>query len=491
MDELEKKYKVGYTTGVFDLFHIGHLNIIKKAKEQCEYLIVGVSSDELTLKLKHRLPAIPYESRAAIIESIRYVDEVVLEDDVDKYKAWQKIKFDVLFKGSDAAKKEEYKEYEKLLKKENVDVVYFPYTNGISTSSIKTNIGKGNKMREDKEYCMSSYLSVRYVHDKNVCFKDGVMHKDHDMVPDSQKIACKTARDIDYNIKRILEKVDLSKAALFLSGGMDSGILASYMPAGTKAYTARCIGKNAKDETEMARKFCDINHLEHVIVDVSWEDYKELMDELMLSDGSPLIPNEAQAYKLAKLAKLDEATCIIYGDCADTEFGGMDRLLSKDWKFKEWIERFQFLNPEKVLKHPADITSIYESYRVNEDEIDFVKFISEVYVISASGALTNAIRLAGIASVDPYERLKMAEPLDIERVRSGDSKYLIRDLFRLKYPGMEIPEKIPMSRPADDWLKDWKGPTRDEFLPNCIDNLTGEQKLLVYCLERFLNLIDA
>lgn len=137
---MEKKYKVGYTSGVFDLFHTGHLNILRKAKEQCEYLIVGVCSDKLTLELKGNLPVILYKQRIEIVESIRYVDRVVCEENIDKYEAWMRYRFDVLFKGSDAAKKECYKEYEKKLRQEGVDVIYFPYTDGISSSKIRKEI---------------------------------------------------------------------------------------------------------------------------------------------------------------------------------------------------------------------------------------------------------------------------------------------------------------------------------------------------------------
>lgn len=134
---MEKKYKIGYTSGVFDLFHVGHLNILKKAKEQCEYLIVGVSTDELTMKLKGKLPIIPYQQRSEIIESIKFVDEVIPEHDVNKYNAWKILHYNALFKGNDASKKESYKKYEKELRKEGVDVIYFPYTEGISSSKIK------------------------------------------------------------------------------------------------------------------------------------------------------------------------------------------------------------------------------------------------------------------------------------------------------------------------------------------------------------------
>ena len=96
-----KKFKRGYTTGVFDMFHVGHLNIIKKAKEQCEYLIVGVSTDNLVQQYKHKLPIIPYEERLEIVKAIKYVDEVVPQTSLDKLQAWYGLQFDVMFHGSD------------------------------------------------------------------------------------------------------------------------------------------------------------------------------------------------------------------------------------------------------------------------------------------------------------------------------------------------------------------------------------------------------
>lgn len=342
----------------------------------------------------------------------------------------------------------------------------------------------------DKNYCMSSYLSFRYVADKKKVFKEGVVHKDHEQIPEEDKIPCRDAEEIDRSIRDILGKVDLSKAAVFLSGGMDSAILASYMPRGTRAYTAKCVAESAIDETARAKQYCEICGLEHVIVEVTWEDYLNTMDALMLRDGSPFIPNEPQAYVMARRAVMNGDRLIIYGDCADTEFGGMDKLLSKDWDYEGWIKRFTFLEPKKVLKSPCDVSEVYRRYRTEENQIDYIKFISEIYAESAAGALTNAFKLVGVSYLDPYERLKMAEPLDLRRVRSGDSKYLIRDLFRMKYPMLDIPEKIGMSRPAEEWMQSWKGPTRKEFLPDCMDGLSGEQKLLLYSLERFLNLIE-
>lgn len=95
-----KRYKVGYTTGVFDMFHIGHLNILKRAKEQCDYLIVGVTTDEL-VSYKNKQAVIPHNERMEIVEGIKYVNKVVSQENMDKMEAWKKYKFDVMFVGSD------------------------------------------------------------------------------------------------------------------------------------------------------------------------------------------------------------------------------------------------------------------------------------------------------------------------------------------------------------------------------------------------------
>lgn len=136
-----KMYRIGYTTGVFDLFHVGHLNILRKSKEKCGFLIVGVSTDELAYELKGRFPVIPFSQRAEIIKSIRYVDQVVPETSIDKLEAWERLHYNVLFKGSDAQQKEIYRQYEKNLKRVGVDVFYFPYTEGISSTEIKEGLG--------------------------------------------------------------------------------------------------------------------------------------------------------------------------------------------------------------------------------------------------------------------------------------------------------------------------------------------------------------
>ena len=131
-----KKYKVGYTTGVYDLFHIGHLNILKRAKEQCDYLIVGVSTDDLVESYKHKRPVIPFEERIEIIKAIKYVDEVVPQTSMDKMEAWENLHYDALFHGSDWKGSSMYDEVEEKLKSVGVDMVFLPHTDGTSSTML-------------------------------------------------------------------------------------------------------------------------------------------------------------------------------------------------------------------------------------------------------------------------------------------------------------------------------------------------------------------
>ena len=131
-----KKYKIGYTTGVYDMFHIGHLNILKKAKEQCDFLIIGITTDEL-VSYKNTKAIIPHEERMEIVESIKYVDKVVSQNTMDKMEAWNKYKFDVMFVGSDWKGTDKWNEFERQFKEVGVDIIYFPYTKGTSSTKLR------------------------------------------------------------------------------------------------------------------------------------------------------------------------------------------------------------------------------------------------------------------------------------------------------------------------------------------------------------------
>ena len=125
---------------MFDMFHIGHLNILKKAKEQCEYLIVGVSTDEVVETYKQKSPVIPFEQRIAIVEAIRYVDKVIPQTSMDKMEAYKILRFDALFHGSDWKGSKMYEKIVADFAMIGVDVVFLPHTDGISSTMIRTRV---------------------------------------------------------------------------------------------------------------------------------------------------------------------------------------------------------------------------------------------------------------------------------------------------------------------------------------------------------------
>lgn len=133
---MNNKKTIGYTTGVYDMFHIGHLNVIRRAKEQCDYLIVGVSTDELVKKEKKKLPIIPYDERVAIVGAIRYVDQVVPQPDKNKFAAWELYHFDKMFVGSDWQGTPQWIKFEEIFTPLGVEIIYLPHTDGISSTKL-------------------------------------------------------------------------------------------------------------------------------------------------------------------------------------------------------------------------------------------------------------------------------------------------------------------------------------------------------------------
>jgi glycerol-3-phosphate cytidylyltransferase len=141
----EKNKVIGYTTGVYDLFHIGHLNVLEKAKQHCDYLMVGVTTDEEVLRVKGIKTVIPFEERLRIISALKCVDLAIAEDDVDKIRAWEKNRYDVIFKGDDWKGTEKWNKLEQEFAKLGVEVIYFPYTASTSSSKLREVLEKIGK----------------------------------------------------------------------------------------------------------------------------------------------------------------------------------------------------------------------------------------------------------------------------------------------------------------------------------------------------------
>lgn len=342
---------------------------------------------------------------------------------------------------------------------------------------------------KDKLYCMSSYLMYRYVFNEHKSFKEGQRCNIADI--SFSRIPVKTANDLLSAVKSSVSNAcRYGKAVLALSGGIDSAILAKFMPKGGKAYTFRCIvpGKQVTDETEQAAKWAKICGLDHEIIDIYWEDILSASKILMRHKGAPIHSIEAQIYLAAQRAKADGANKFIFGENADIIYGGMDQLLAKDWLYSEFIERYTYIMPYRVLRKPQLILEPYEEFEV-DGYIDGYHFINKYFRQEALGTYCNACETAGIEFVGPYSTTYLDEAIDYKRIRGGDTKYLVREAFKILYPDEKLPIKIPMPRPMNEWLGKWEGPKRPEFILHSIDNMTGDQKWMVWALEKYLDWI--
>lgn len=132
-----KHYKIGFVCGFFDILHEGHINILSQAKDMCDYLIVGVGTDDFMKHRKNRESILSYEQRASVVKAIRYVDEVVPEENLDKIAAYKKYHFDVMFAGSDHKNEQIYIEAEKTLKRFGVDTIYISRINDTSSTKLR------------------------------------------------------------------------------------------------------------------------------------------------------------------------------------------------------------------------------------------------------------------------------------------------------------------------------------------------------------------
>lgn len=343
----------------------------------------------------------------------------------------------------------------------------------------------------DKNLCMSRYLSFRFIQEEDLNFFPGLKHSVWKRPDKSSLHQIDNAYDVDKFIKDAVSSfIGNSKTAVFLSGGIDSAILASYLPKKTKAYTFKCVADGAVSEVEQASKYASAYDLDHEIIEMRWSDFEDLTPELLKADGVPFHSIEVQLLKAAKHAKAAGFDQLILGDGADTLFGGLDGFLSKDRTLDEFRERFAYVKPETVLKNPVDVTDIYRQFLRQDGTVDAESYIHNVFAIESTCSYMHAFASTGLKILAPYCAMRLAKPLNIERIRAGEPKYILRELFAKRYPHIEIPKKIPLPRATDQWLAGWEGPKRDEFIAGCHKNLTGDQKWLVWCLEKFLNAYD-
>ena len=345
----------------------------------------------------------------------------------------------------------------------------------------------------DKKFCLSSYMAFRYIWKDGFDFAECFQHKNIRPVEDKDRIPVKTSEDIDREIQKQFDELyaKYDNIGILLSGGMDSANLAAYLKPGSHAYTFNSVSGEFDADVERAKKYCQKLQLHHHLIDITMDDYQKYTPIVMRHKFAPVHSIEPQIYKAAEQAKHDGVQLMIVGESADLIFGGMDKLISPEWTFDGFVKRYTFLEPSLVLKNPIPQDELYEKYRIDAEHIDFMKFMDEVFAIESSSSYLNAFGAAWMPYYDPYAKLVMADPLDMARVRNGEPKYLVRGLYAIKYPDLEIPFKIPMPRPVDAVFRNWEGPKRPEFRTDIpMETLSGNQKWQLWCAEQFLNLLE-
>lgn len=344
----------------------------------------------------------------------------------------------------------------------------------------------------DKRYCMSSYMAFRFIEKDDMDFYPGIHHQNIQLIPDDQRILVKSSDDIDREIGKQMDCFMNRRKGILLSGGMDSAIVASYL-RGSDAYTFRFLGGNyQKEELKRAEYYANYYGLKLHYVDISWDTVVSHLEPVMKAKAAPVHSIEPQILQAALQAKNDGIEIMFVGESSDLIFGGMDGLLSKDWSFDEFVNRYIFTRPEDVLVEPESMLYVFERYRLSGDKIDFLTFMDEVFSVESSSSYLNAFAVADMEYYDPYAKLKMENELDLYRIRHGEPKYLIRELMAKKYPEIPVPNKVPMPRPVDEYFKHWEGPKRPEFRKDInMNNFTGNQKWQMYCLEKFLEMNES
>ena len=346
-------------------------------------------------------------------------------------------------------------------------------------------------MKKIDSFCLSSYLAFRYVAKQDCEWLAGI-EPEFPSLPGGEQIPVGDANEILSTLKGMIANIpDIDHTAIFLSGGIDSAILAALLPEGSMAYTINFVSSTGDKESERATVHADSCGLGHCVVDVTWDDYEKYEEKLMINKKAPLHAVEVALYKAATRAKEQGVKSIILGNGADSTFGGLDKLLSKDWPFEDFIKRYTFIMPEDVLEDPYDIHEIYEPYRAGEG-IDYVGFLKNVHGMGVIQAFNNAIHSVGLDIVEPFEGLKLSCKLDLDRIRSGEPKYLLVEVFNKLFPGLEPPTKVAFARPMNEWLSDYQKPQSSVFKADLdLSRFSGDQKYLIHSLDKFISLLEA
>ena len=237
-------------------------------------------------------------------------------------------------------------------------------------------------MTVDREYCMNSFLTYRTIQDGEYAFADWLPARRFSLPPLEKRLPVRDSETLENELRRATQEACKDgKAALALSGGIDSAALARFMPKGSTAYTFRCVvpGMQVTDESPIAARYAEACGLKHEVIDISWEDVEALTPALTRHKGMPVHSIEAQICKAALRAREDGFERLIFGESADAIYGGQDGLLSMDWLAGDFIERYTYVRPWKALTCPRLTLEGFAPFCV-DGHIDPYAFMSHFYI---------------------------------------------------------------------------------------------------------------
>lgn len=285
-----------------------------------------------------------------------------------------------------------------------------------------------------------------------------------------------------------MQMIDFNKTGIMLSGGIDSVMLASYMPRGSYAFTIEYPEMEGVDEAERAKYYADKFGLKLIKVPVTFEDVLKYQDALMEAKGQPLATIEIGIYKISLEAKKYGLDSLLTGMGGDGLFGGFFNLLSKDWKNEEFVKRFTYVEPSLVMKKPIDTLSFFEKY-YGQPFYNMNGFLDDIESEYTLSYFLNPTQTAGIKLLSPYEHCIRKFEIDRETFKVGLEKILLRKSF-YKHCGFEFEgRKFAFPRPTEYWLKLYDEKLDDMFFEDSYNRLkTPEQKWVLFTTNHFVKL---
>lgn len=348
--------------------------------------------------------------------------------------------------------------------------------------------------RFDVDSCIREYLAFQHT---SMGWREGVHSRtylEYTECPRTHKVT--SGHDAVNALKKVskvwTDNFDPSKIGILISSGIDSATVSKMLKPGSYAFFATYKERDTDPEIDRVREYCEINQLNLIVVDVSWEDYDAHVDFLMRIKKAPIHPCEIPVYLCCRKAQELGVEVVFSGWGADTHFGGMDKLLSRDWTLEDFKARYEYC--PRLPGNNAILNNAYQPFLSNDGAFNTHDFLTFNYHVMTLRSFFYIPEMCGLLHVSAWGYLGLRNNLDLTRVRNCEPKYIIQETFNLLYKDsqLRVTEKLPFTRPTDIYMRlHFDDFEYNDILKSYIDEhickLTSQQKWMVYILNRFLH----